>query len=75
MSYLIATFYKFADLTDLASKQQQILAWCESEGIKGTVILAEARINGTIAGKEKAIASVLSKLRTLPNLRNLEHKE
>ncbi|MEL6929427.1 MAG: rhodanese-related sulfurtransferase [Cyanobacteria bacterium J06600_6] len=75
MSYLIATFYKFADLTDLASKQQQILAWCESEGIKGTVILAEEGINGTIAGKEKAIASVLSKLRTLPNLANLEHKE
>ena len=75
MSYLIATFYKFADLTDLATKQQQILAWCELEAIKGTIILAEEGINGTIAGSNRAIASVLSKLRSLPNLADLEQKE
>ena len=75
MSYSIATFYKFAELTDLATKQQQILAWCESEAIKGTIILAEEGINGTIAGSDKAIASVLLKLCSLPNLADLEHKE
>lgn len=75
MSYLIATFYKFAELTDLAVKKQQILAWCEAEAVQGTIILAAEGINGTIAGRGKAIAVILTKLRTLPNLADLEHKE
>ncbi|MEL6495831.1 MAG: rhodanese-related sulfurtransferase [Cyanobacteria bacterium J06623_7] len=75
MTYLIATFYKFAELTDLPAKQAQILAWCRLESIKGTIILAEEGINGTIAGSEQAIASILNYLRGLPNLADLEHKE
>jgi UPF0176 protein len=75
MTYLIATFYKFANISDLKAKKQQILAWCQSEDIKGTIILAEEGINGTIAGQEKAIATVLTQLRSLPNLTDLEHKE
>jgi UPF0176 protein len=75
MTYQIATFYKFANISALEAKQQQILAWCQSQEVKGTIILAEEGINGTIAGKEKAIASVLTHLRSLPNLADLEHKE
>lgn len=75
MTYLIATFYKFANLADLKAKKQQILTWCKSQELKGTIILAEEGINGTIAGQEKAIATVLTQLRSLPNLADLEHKE
>lgn len=75
MTYLIATFYKFANISSLKAKKQQILAWCQSQEVKGSIILAEEGINGTIAGSEKAIASVLTHLRSLPNLDNLEHKE
>ena len=75
MSYLIATFYKFADISDLTAKQQQILAWCEAEAVQGTIILASEGINGTIAGSERAIASIMTKLHSLPNLADLEHKE
>jgi UPF0176 protein len=75
MTYLIATFYKFAPISDLKAKQQQILTWCQSQGVKGSIILAGEGINGTIAGSEKAIASVLTKLRSLTNLDGLEHKE
>ena len=75
MTYLIATFYKFADISDLETKQTQILAWCREKSIKGTIILAEEGINGTIAGSEQAIAFVLDNLRSLPNLADLEHKE
>jgi UPF0176 protein len=74
MTYLIATFYKFATISELKTKQQQILAWCQSHEVKGTIILAEEGINGTIAGSEKAIASVITNLRSLPNLTDLEHK-
>jgi UPF0176 protein len=75
MTYLIATFYKFAPISALKAKQQQILAWCQSQEVKGTIILAEEGINGTIAGSEKAIATVLTHLRSLPSLADLEHKE
>ena len=75
MTYLIATFYKFADISDLETKQVQILAWCREKNIKGTIILAEEGINGTIAGNEQAIAFILDNLRSLSNLTDLEHKE
>jgi len=75
MTYLIATFYKFANISALEIKQEQILAWCQSQEVKGTIILAEEGINGTITGTEKAIASILTHLRSLPNLADLEHKE
>ena len=75
MTYSIATFYKFADISDLKTKQAQILAWCREKSIKGTIILAEEGINGTIAGNPEAIAFVLDNLRSLPNLADLEHKE
>ena len=75
MSYLIATFYKFADICDLETKQAQIMAWCREKNIKGTIILAKEGINGTIAGSAEAIAFVLDNLRSLPNLADLEQKE
>lgn len=75
MTYLIATFYKFANICDLKAKQQQILAWCQLQEVKGTIILAAEGINGTIAGNAKAIATVLTHLRSLPNLADLESKE
>ncbi|NJK54794.1 MAG: rhodanese-related sulfurtransferase [Pleurocapsa sp. SU_5_0] len=75
MTHLIATFYKFANISDLKAKQQQILAWCQLQEVKGTIILAAEGINGTIAGSAKAITTVLTHLRSLPNLADLESKE
>ena len=75
MSYIVATFYKFVNISSLKAKQAQILAWCEKNSVKGTIILAEEGINGTIAGTKEAIASILSLLRSLDGLADLEHKE
>ena len=75
MSYIVATFYKFVTFTDIEAKKAQILAWCAVNNIKGTIILASEGINGTIAGSEKAIASILKLLRSIEGLEDLEHKE
>ncbi|WP_036799327.1 rhodanese-related sulfurtransferase [Pleurocapsa sp. PCC 7319] len=75
MNYTIATFYKFATISDLETKKLQLLTSCREKGIKGTIILAEEGINGTIAGSESAIAAILDQLRKIPNLEDLEHKE
>ena len=75
MSYLIATFYKFVTISNLEAIRAQILTWCQQQEIKGTIILAEEGINGTIAGSSDAIANILTALRSLPGLADLEHKE
>ncbi len=75
MSILVATFYKFVQLTDFAEKRQSLLDFCNQQGIKGTILLAEEGINGTIAGSPEAIATVLAYLRSDSRLQDLEHKE
>ncbi len=75
MTYLIATFYKFVNISDLEAKKKQILALCCEKQIKGTIILAEEGINATIAGSNEAIADVLKTLRSFPQLADLEHKQ
>lgn len=75
MTQIVATFYKFVKLPDFAQKQAPLLAYCQAQGIRGTILLAAEGINGTIAGSRQAIDSVLSFLRSDPRLIDLEHKE
>lgn len=77
--YLTAALYKFVSLPDYQALQAPIQAACESNNIKGTILLAEEGINGTIAGSIKDIHKVLNFLRTDSQFENrfanLEHKE
>lgn len=75
MTYTIATFYKFVSISEPEAKKTQILALCREKKIKGTIILAEEGINGTIAGSHQAITAILTVLRSLPGLADLEYKE
>ncbi|WP_445633728.1 rhodanese-related sulfurtransferase [Nostoc sp. DSM 114161] len=72
---VVATLYKFVKLPDFAEKREPLLSYCQEQGIKGTILLAEEGINGTIAGSRQAIDSVLWFLRSDPRLADLEHKE
>ena len=73
--FLTAALYKFVDLPDFAGMQSPLLAVCQQNQIKGTILLAHEGINGTIAGASDAVAAVLAWLRTDPRLADLEHKE
>ncbi len=75
MTQVVAAFYKFVRLPDFAEKQHSLLSYCDALGVKGTILLAEEGINGTIAGSRHSIDSVLSFLRSDPRLADLEHKE
>ncbi len=75
MSFLTAALYKFVELPDYAALQAPLLACCEANGVKGTLLLAEEGINGTIAGPEAGVRAVLAYLRQDPRLAQLEHKE
>jgi len=73
--YLTAAFYKFVDLPDFEMRRDPILAFCESQNIKGIILLAREGINSTISGEEENIRAVLNFLKADPAFKDLEHKE
>ncbi len=73
--YLTAALYQFVDLPDFAALREPLLAVCEGQGVKGTLLLAREGINGTIAGPEAGVQAVLAHLRADPRLARLPHKE
>jgi UPF0176 protein len=73
--FLTAALYKFVDLPDFDDLQVPLQACCEANAVKGTLILAQEGINGTVAGTENGVRAVLAFLRADPRLANLAHKE
>ncbi|MCY7273192.1 MAG: rhodanese-related sulfurtransferase [Phormidesmis sp. CAN_BIN44] len=75
MPHVVAAFYKFVRLSDWVELRDPLLSCCSDQGIKGTILLAEEGINGTITGSRTAIDTVLAFLRADPRLADLESKE
>ncbi len=73
--YTITTFYKFVSLPNYRALQQPLLELCQSQGIRGTILLAEEGINATIAGTDEGIRFVLESLQDDPRLADLITKE
>lgn len=72
---VVAALYKFASLPDYKAMQAPLLALCNQHGIKGTLLLAQEGINGTVAGSRAGIDTLMQYLRTDSRLRDIEHKE
>ena len=53
--FLIAAFYKFTKVSLLFELQTEFYKFLENLNIKGTVLLAEEGINGTVSGSSKSI--------------------
>ena len=70
----VAALYRFVRLEDFESLRAPLLAFCEARGIRGTLLLAEEGINGTIAGTEQAISEVLEYLKSDNRLADLDCK-
>ncbi|TCO77674.1 UPF0176 protein [Chromatocurvus halotolerans] len=75
MSVVVAALYKFTRLADYRELREPLLDECLRLGVRGTLLLAEEGINGTIAGDRSAIDAVLAWLRRDPRLADIEHKE
>ena len=74
-AFRIAALYKFAPIADPANLQPDLKALCTAHSIRGTLILAEEGINGTIAGPAEGIESVLRFIREIPGFADIEIKE
>ena len=70
----IAALYHFTHFADTAAIRPDLLALCEANGVRGTLLLAREGINGTIAGSMEAIETVLGHIRQLQGCATLEAK-
>ena len=53
--FKVAAFYTFVDLLNLVELQKTFFHFLKKENIKGTVLLANEGVNGTVAGTELGI--------------------
>ncbi len=74
MTVRIAAFYRFFRFPDYAERRQDLAQRFCGLGIKGTLLLAEEGVNGTIAGSADAIDAALAALRALPGAEGLQAK-
>ena len=78
-TYLTTAMYHFVRLPYYKKLREPLLNFCVSQSIKGTLLLADEGINGTVAGSEKSIHAFLDFLKNDPffdsNFKNLSHKE
>jgi UPF0176 protein len=78
MPYKVAAFYQFAALPDFRELREPLRAICARLGLKGSVLLAQEGINGTIAGTPDSIDALVGELQHGPlfgdRLDNLELK-
>ncbi len=72
---VVAAMYKFVHLPDLRELREKLLQVCENQSLKGTLLLAEEGINGTVAGGREGIDALLCFLKQDPRFSDLEHKE
>ncbi|MES0094633.1 rhodanese-related sulfurtransferase [Mesorhizobium sp. M0030] len=73
----VAALYKFARLGDFEALRElrtPLAAFCCGRGIKGTLLLAQEGINGTVAGSETDIADLIAYLEAIEGLADLEVK-
>jgi UPF0176 protein len=63
MPYKVAAFYQFTALPDFRELREPLRAICAGLKLKGSVLLAQEGINGTLAGSVDAIGDLVRELR------------
>ena len=72
--FTIAALYRFSTFPDPEALAAELRTLCAQIGTCGTLILAREGINGTVAGSEEAIGTLISHIRTLPGCADLDVK-
>jgi UPF0176 protein len=72
--FTVAALYQFAPFADPAALREPLLGCCRAAEVRGTLLLAEEGINGTIAGSAAGIAAVIAHVRALPGCAALDVK-
>ena len=72
---VVCALYKFVTLENFQGLRQPLHNVLEANQVRGTLLLANEGINGTIAGSRTGINKVLNWLRNDPRLSDIDYKE
>lgn len=72
---VVAALYRFVELNDFADLREPLLEQMLANDVRGTLLLANEGINGTISGPREGIDAVLAWLKQDARLTPLAHKE
>ncbi len=72
---VVCALYKFVTLENFQGLRQPLHNVLEANQVRGTLLLANEGINGTIAGSRAGIKNVLNWLRNDPRLSDIDYKE
>lgn len=72
---VVSALYKFVTLEAFQELRDPLLAFMQTHGICGTILLANEGINGTVAGSASAIAALYAWFTQQPGLGTISHKE
>ncbi len=70
----VVTFYQFAPLEDLESVRASLHGAAEQAHLKGTILLAEEGMNGTLTGDREALERFAAVLRAVPGFQDMPFK-
>lgn len=73
--YVVCALYKFVALDDYQQIQQPLKDLLEANNVRGTLLLANEGINGTVAGKRESIDALLQWFKQDPRLADVVYKE
>ena len=73
-AFIVVAFYKFFDLSNIFDLQTKLNSILSVTDIKGTILLANEGLNGTISGNESEILKALESIWKIKNLTDLMPK-
>ena len=72
---VVAAMYKFVTIDEPEQFRDALFSFMNENEIRGTVLVANEGINGTISGSRAHVDALLKYLRTDPRFADLDHKE
>ncbi|MGQ4002022.1 rhodanese-related sulfurtransferase [Francisellaceae bacterium CB299] len=72
---VVCAMYKFVTLENYQELRQPILNVMLESNVRGTLLLANEGINGTVAGSREGVDNLLKYLKSDPRLATLDYKE
>ncbi len=73
-NFVVVAFYKFFDIYNLSAFNELLESAFENTSVKGTVLIANEGVNGTISGQRNEISKILKKLWSTSQLWDLSPK-
>ena len=72
--FQIYTFYRFVSISNTKKIKNEIEDYIKKIKLRGTILLAEEGINGSISGQEKDLKNLIVFIKRILNIRKLEIK-